>query len=93
MAKAGLTGLAIGLTAYSGMLGAKVARQGHKGDMAEGATEPGAQTSTKTTMAQRQLKAIQWAIPLVTGTLVVLGAQQGEQQRPLAGWMRSMRRH
>lgn len=91
--KAGLTVLAIGLTAYSGMLGAKVARQGHKGDAAEGATEPGAQTSTKTTMAQKQLKAAQWAIPLVTGTLVVLGAQQGEQQRPVAGWMRSMRRH
>lgn len=91
--KAGLTVLAVGLTAYSGMLGAKVAKQGHEGDTAEGATEPGAQTSAKTTMAQRQLKAAQWAIPLVTGTLVVLGAQQGEQQRPVAGWMRSMLTH
>ena len=90
--KAGLTVLAVGLTAYSGALGAKVAKKAHEGDAAEGATEPGAQTSMKTTMAQKQLKAMQWAIPLVTGTLVVLGAQQGEQQRPVAGWMRSMRR-
>jgi hypothetical protein len=69
-----------------------VAKKAHEGEGATGATEPGPGTSTKTTLAQKQLKAIQWAIPLLTGTLVVLGAQQGEQQRPLAGWMRSMRR-
>ena len=32
--------------------------------------------------AQRQLKLTQWAIPAITGTLIVMGAQQGEQQKP-----------
>jgi hypothetical protein len=32
--------------------------------------------------AQRQLRYLQWVLPVLTGTVVVLGAQQGEQQRP-----------
>jgi hypothetical protein len=28
---------------------------------------------------------LQWAIPALTAVLVVLAAQQGEQQRPIAG--------
>jgi hypothetical protein len=28
------------------------------------------------------LKYLQWALPVLTGAIVVLGAQQGEQQRP-----------
>ena len=31
---------------------------------------------------QQQLPILQWITPVLTGTLVVLGAQQGEQQRP-----------
>ena len=31
--------------------------------------------------AQQQLQYLQWALPVLTGAVVVLGAQQGEQQR------------
>ncbi|WP_127126456.1 hypothetical protein [Georgenia sp. SYP-B2076] len=77
--KAGLTVLAAGLTAYSGMLGTKVAKKADEGGL--GATEPTPGASTKLSAAQKQLKALQWAVPVLTGTLVVLAAQQGEQQR------------
>ncbi len=30
----------------------------------------------------KQLRLVQYAIPAVTGALLVLGAQQGEQQKP-----------
>lgn len=87
--KAALTGVAIVLTAYSGLQGAKVAKHADEG--AHGATEPSAKASKKLAAAQRKLKAAQWLIPAVTGTLVVMGAQQGEQQRPLAGLLRRRR--
>jgi hypothetical protein len=32
--------------------------------------------------AQQRLHLTQWALPVVTGVLVVMGADQGEQQRP-----------
>lgn len=35
-----------------------------------------------TAAGQKQVQYLQWALPILTGTLVVLGAQQGEQQRP-----------
>ena len=31
--------------------------------------------------AQRQLKYLQWALPVLTGAIIVLGSQQGEPQR------------
>jgi hypothetical protein len=78
-----LTGLAAGITAYSGVLGAKVAKHAEEG--AAGATEPGPTSSRELASAQRQLKACQWAIPALTSTLIVLGAVEGEQQRGVAG--------
>ena len=62
------------------MLGAKVQKESDQGG--KGATEPSAQASAGLAAAQRQLQAVQWAIPAITGVLVVMGAQQGEQQRP-----------
>jgi len=78
--KLGLTVVAAGLTAWSGALGRKVEEQSHQG--APGATEPSSSASKDLAAAQRQLQITQWAIPAVTGVLVVMGAQQGEQQRP-----------
>lgn len=78
--KTAVTVVAAGLTAYSGVLGARVQQQSHEG--AAGATEPSSDASRKLASAQRQLKITQWAIPAVTGVLVVMAAQQGEQQRP-----------
>lgn len=78
--KLGLTVVAAGLTAWSGALGRKVEQEQHQG--AAGATEPSAGASEGLKAAQRQLKITQWAIPAITGTLIVMGAQQGEQQKP-----------
>jgi hypothetical protein len=78
-----VTGAALAVTAYSGMLGRKVAKLSSEGG--EGATEPAPGSSRELANAQRQLRLCQWAIPALTGVLVVMGAQQGEQQRPLAG--------
>lgn len=78
--KAALTAAAAGLTAYSGVLGRKVEQQSHQGG--QGATEPDPQATKDLASAQRQLNQIQWAIPAATAVLVVMGAQQGEQQRP-----------
>ena len=75
-----LTGAALGATAYSGVLGAKTA-QGD-GESVEGATEPSSSTPDDVAAAQQQLKYLQWILPMLTGAIVVLGAQQGEQQRP-----------
>jgi len=74
-----LTGAAVGATFYSGALGAKTAQgDGHS---VAGATEPTAATPDDVAAAQRQLKYLQWALPVLTGAIIVLGSQQGEQQR------------
>jgi len=78
--KTTLTFVAAGLTAYSGMLGRQVSENSEQG--ARGATEPFESASTELKQAQSRLKTVQWAIPAVTGALVVLGALQGEEQRP-----------
>ena len=77
-----LTVAAAGVSLYSGILGAKIAKHATEGS--QGATEPGTSSSDELAGVQRQQKVLQWAIPALTGVLVVLGAQQGEQQRPLA---------
>jgi hypothetical protein len=80
VAKIALTGAALAATVYSGVLGAKTA-QGD-GNSVDGATEPSSTTPDDVAAAQRQLRYLQWALPVLTGAIVVLGAQQGEQQRP-----------
>lgn len=77
--KAVLTAAALGTTAYSGMLGAKLAKAA--GVPAEGGTVPGDGTPSDVAATQQQLRILQWVTPVLTGALVVLGAQQGEQQR------------
>ncbi len=75
-----LTGAAIALTGYSGALGRRVAE--HSDNPTEGTTEPSSRAPEELSSAQKQLKYCQWAIPAITGVLIVMGAQQGEQQRP-----------
>jgi hypothetical protein len=75
-----VTAAALGTTAYSGILGREAAKgDGHP---VAGATEPSATTPIDVAKAQSQLKVLQWVTPVLTGIVVVLGAQQGEQQRP-----------
>lgn len=78
--KSGVTLAGMALTLYSGMLGKKVGKLADEG--AEGATEPKTGASAELQAAQKQLKMLQWALPAVSGLVIVLGAQQGEQQRP-----------
>ncbi len=78
-----LTLAALGTTAYSGLLGAKL---GNVGDVkTEGGTVPGEETPDDVARTQRRLRILQWATPVLTGTLVVLGAQQANSSAPASG--------
>jgi hypothetical protein len=48
----------------------------------EGGTTPSEETPNDLAGAQRQLTVLQWLIPGLTGTALVLNALMGEQQRP-----------
>ena len=74
-----LTAAALGTSAASGVLGAKVA-QGSPAPAAS-ATEPSSATPSAVATAQQGLTPLQWINPALTGALIVLAAQQGEQQR------------
>ena len=75
-----LTVAALGTTAYSGLLGAKLSRAADV--ETEGGTVPAGTTPDDVAQTQQQLRILQWITPILTGALVMLGAQQGEQQRP-----------
>lgn len=77
-----LTAAAMATTAYSGVLGAKIAKAGDA--YTEAATTPSELTPDDVATAQNQLRMLQWATPVLTAAIVALGAQQGEQQRPTA---------
>lgn len=85
--KLGLTVVAAGTSLYSGVLGARMAKRAEEGG--EGVTEPSASSSDELASAQTQQRILQWATPAITLVLIVLAAQQGEQQRPLAGLVAS----
>ena len=80
VAKTGLTAAALAVTGYSRLLGRKVAKQ--TSVPAESGTDPTVGTPADVAQAQRQLSALQWAVPVLTGALIVLSAFAGEQQRP-----------
>jgi hypothetical protein len=80
LAKTALTAVALGATAYSRILGRKVSE---KTDVpAASGTEPAPTTPDDVAAAQRQLAMLQWAVPALTGALVVVSSFAGEQQRP-----------
>ena len=75
-----LMGAALAATGYSRVLGQRV--MSNQDAPVSGATEPRAETPDEVARAQRQLRALQWAIPALTGAIVVVNAYMGEQQRP-----------
>lgn len=79
-AKTALTAATLGVTAYSRALGKKLEQA--EGTPVEGGTDPAPDTPQDVAKAQRQLTVCQWAVPALTGGLVVLNALHGEQQRP-----------
>jgi hypothetical protein len=81
--KAGLTLVAAGTSLYSGILGTRIAKHSEEGG--RGVTEPSSTSSDELESAQAQQKILQWVTPVLTLVVIVLAAQQGEQQRPVAG--------
>jgi hypothetical protein len=68
------------VTGYARVLGKKLARAGDV--PVEGGTTPNPATPDEVTRPQRQLTALQWVIPVLTGAMLVINARMGEQQRP-----------
>ena len=79
-AKTALLGASLAVTAYARVLGKKVEKSSPV--PAEGPTDPNAATPADTAKAMKQEKLAQWAIPALTGGMLVLNALHGEQQRP-----------
>jgi hypothetical protein len=89
--KAVLTLIALAATGWSRILGQKViaaeaeprpeAATG-QGPPADDGVTPAAGTPEGVAMAQRQLKVLQWVVPGVTGSILLVNARMGEQQRP-----------
>ena len=79
VAKTALTAAALGVTAYSRMLGRKVSSETRM--PAQSATEPEVGTPPAVAAAQKQLRQLQWVVPALTGALVVVSSYAGEQQR------------
>lgn len=74
-----LTGAALGVTGYARALGRTVSAE--TAMPVSSGTEPEAGTPPQVAAAQRRLQALQWAVPGLTGALVVVSALAGEQQR------------
>jgi hypothetical protein len=79
--KSALTVAALAATAASGVAGGRLATANEE-TPARGATEPSAETPKDVATAQKTLRPLQWAIPVLTGALIVASARMGEQQRP-----------
>ncbi|MDQ1633500.1 MAG: hypothetical protein QOJ32_309 [Frankiaceae bacterium] len=79
--KFGLTGGALAATAYSRVLGQRIMAAGDV--PVAGGTDPLPQTPPDVAKAQKQLKVLQWAIPAMTGGLLVSNSLAGEQERPI----------
>ena len=78
--KTALTVAALGATGYARLLGKKLEQAGDV--PVEGGTTPDPTTPEDVARAQRQLTALQWVIPALTGAMLVVNARMGEQQRP-----------
>lgn len=78
--KLALTAGALGATAYARLLGQKMISAGDV--PVDGGTEPNAATPPEVAKAQKQLKALQWAIPGLTGAVLASSSLHEEQQRP-----------
>ncbi|HVE74598.1 MAG TPA: hypothetical protein VNA30_05845 [Mycobacteriales bacterium] len=78
--KLALTAGALGATAYARYLGQKVM---NAGDVpVAGGTSSLPETPPEVAKAQKQLAALQWAIPGLTGAMLASSALHEEQQRP-----------
>lgn len=77
--KLGLTAAALGATAWSRVLGKKMQSAGDV--PVAGGTDSLSTTPADVAKAQKQLKALQWAIPALTGGILASSSLHEEQQR------------
>lgn len=80
LAKTGLTVAALGVTAYSRVLGRTVSQ--HHSTLAQDGTTPTSQTPPAVAAAQKKLAVLQWVVPAITGAIVAIGSYASEQYRP-----------
>ncbi|MFI6819891.1 hypothetical protein ACIBJE_02920 [Micromonospora sp. NPDC050187] len=78
--KTALTVAALAVTGYSRMLGMRLEKAGQP--PVAGVTEPQPDTPRAVATSQRQMKVLQWAVPAITGALIVVTSYAGEQQKP-----------
>lgn len=78
--KLGLTLGALGVTAWSRYVGHKIQQAGRV--PVAGPTRPNDETPEEVARWQRQERILQWAVPVVTGALMVAGSRMSEQQKP-----------
>jgi hypothetical protein len=78
--KMGLTAAALGATGYARITGQKMIKAGDV--PVAGGTAALPSTPPAVAKAQKQLKALQWAIPALTGAIIASSALHEEQQRP-----------
>ncbi|MEV0328802.1 hypothetical protein AB0H63_20480 [Micromonospora echinospora] len=78
--KTALTVAALAVTGYSRMLGMRLEKAGQP--PVAGVTEPQPDTPRAVASSQRQMKVLQWAVPAITGALIVVTSYAGEQQKP-----------
>jgi hypothetical protein len=78
--KTALTAAALGVTAYSRVLGQRVSAGG--ATPSKRGTRPSKRAKADVAVAQAQLESLQWVVPALTGALVVVSSYAGEQQRP-----------
>ena len=86
-AKTVVTAVALASTLASGIAGRVMAKRAKEG--ADGVTDPKKGASRGLTRAQRMQRFLQWTTPALTAVVIVLAAQQGEQQRPIKGLFRT----
>jgi len=77
--KTALTAAALGVTAYSRVLGQRISAEG--ATPSKRGTKPSKRAKADVAVAQGQLEQLQWVIPALTGALVVVSSYAGEQQR------------
>ena len=78
--KLALTAAALGATGYARLLGKKMQAAGDV--PVAGGTDSLPSTPPEVAKAQKQLTALQWAIPGLTGAMLASSALHEEQQRP-----------
>jgi succinate dehydrogenase/fumarate reductase cytochrome b subunit len=88
VAKFIVTGVAGAVTLYAAVVGKRMSD--HSSEGAAGTTTPNSEASKELASAQQQQRILQWLIPATTAVLLILTSQQGEQQRPVAGVLRSL---